>query len=177
MKKITHGNLVKKFGLALGLLLLVAISISQAFTQQDRKSPRVADTLMAELIKMKGKLLSQGRNTQPMGPLNLINYRLEELTLPQSVTVEINGKAAEVNKAWRLTVIGGPFAVRALPAVIWVDDVPLGTGVENERLTEISVITFDRSSLREGGAISLSYGENKEARVELPEKLSVTGTR
>jgi hypothetical protein len=177
MKKVNHGNLVKKSGLALGLLLLVAISISQASTQQDGKSSTVADTVMAELIKMRGKLISQGRNTQPVGPLKLINYRLEELTLPQNVTVEINGKAVAVNKAWRLTVTGGPFAVRALPPVIWVDDAPLGTGVENERLTEISVITFDRSLLREGGAISLSYGENKEARVELPEKLSVTGNR
>jgi hypothetical protein len=176
MKKINHGNL-KKSGLALGLLLLAAISISQAVTQQDSKPSRVPDTVMADLIKMRGKLISQGRNTQPVGPLKLINYRLEELTLPQNVTVEINGKAAEVNKAWRLTVTGGPFAVRALPPVIWVDDVPLGVGVENERLTEISVITFNRSSLREGGAISISYGENKEARVELSEKLSVTGIR
>jgi hypothetical protein len=172
MKKVRNRKLVKRLSLVIGLLLLLAIGISQAFTQQDRKSPGVPDNVMSQLIKMQGKLISQGRNTRPVGPLKLVSYRLDELTLPQSVTVEINGKAAEVNKAWRLTITGGPFPVRALPPVIWIDDVPLGTGVENERLTEISVITFDRSLLREGGAISLSYGENKETRVELPEKLS-----
>jgi len=172
MRKLNHLKLAKWLSLVSGLLLLLAISISQAFTQQDRKSPGVPDNVMSQLIKMQGKLISQGRNARPVGPLKLVSYRLEELTLPQSLTVEINGKAAEVNKAWRLTITGGPFSVRALPPVIWIDDVPLGTGVENERLTEISVITFDRSLLRESGAVSLSYGENKEARMELPEKLS-----
>jgi len=172
MKKVRNPKLVKRLSLVIGLLLLLAIGISQAFTQQDRKPSGVPDNVMSQLIKMQGKLISQGRNTRPVGALKLVNYRLEELTLPQSVTVEINGKSAEVNKAWRLTITGGPFPVRDLPPVIWIDDVPLGTGVENERLTEISVITFDRSLLREGGAISLSYGESKETRAELPEKLS-----
>jgi hypothetical protein len=176
MKKTNHGNLAKKLGLGFGLLLMIAIGISQAFTQQERRSPQATDRLMAELIKMQGRVVSEGRNTQPVGALKLINYRLEELSLPQNVTVEINQKSVAVNKAWRLTLTGGPFPVRALPPVIWVDDVPLGSGVENERLTEISVITFDRSLLREGGAISLSYGENKEARTELPDKLTLTGT-
>ncbi|HEV8140365.1 MAG TPA: hypothetical protein VGP81_11380 [Pyrinomonadaceae bacterium] len=172
MKKTNHGKLAKKVSLMIVLTILLAMGISQAFTQQDRQSPRVPDNVMAELIKMHGKLISEGRNRQPVGPLKLISYRLEELTLPQSVTVEINQKATQVNKAWRLTITGGPFPVRALPAVIWVDDVPLGSGVENERLSEISVITFDQTLLREGGVIALSYGENKESRLQLPEKLS-----
>ncbi len=171
------GSLAKKLSLMLTLLLLIGLSISHASMQQDRKSPQATDKLMAELFKMQGKLISQGRNTQPAGLLKLISYRLEELTLSQSTTVEINGKNTEANKAWRLTITGGPFPVRALPPVIWVDDVPLGTGMENERLTEISVITFDRSLLREGGMISLSYGENKETRFPLPDKLGLTRTR
>ena len=132
---------------------------------------------MADLMKLQGRLLSEGRNNQPTGPLKLTKYRVEELSLPQSINVELRGRAVEVDKAWRVTIIGGPFQVRALPPVIWIDDFPLGYGAENEQLSEISIITFDRSLLREGAAISLSYGESKNARMELPEKLTLIGTR
>jgi len=174
MKTKKHQHLGRKLSL-IGLLLVIALGVSQAFTQQDRGPSTVSDTLMAKLIKMKGRVISEGRNTQAVSQLKLVSYRLEELSLPQTVTLDINQRSVEVNKAWRLTVTGGPFPVRALPPVIWIDDVPLGSGVENDRLTEISVITFDRSLLREGGVIALSYGENKETRAALPETLSVTG--
>ena len=177
MKNKRGNGSSKKTSVLIAVLLVAAASLSPAFTQQDRRPPQVTDLMMADLMKMQGKLISKGRNTQAAGPLKLMTYRLEELSLPQNVTVQIGQKAVEVNKAWRLTIVGGPFPVRALPPVIWIDDVVLGTGAENERLTEISVITFDRSLLREGGAIALSYGENKEARMEVPEKLSLTGTR
>lgn len=157
--------------LAVGLSLLMAASISYAFAQRDR------DTLMADLMKTQGKLLSEGRNAQPVGPLKLTRYRVEELSLPQSIKVELGGRTVQIDKAWRVTVIGGPFQVRALPPVVWIDDVPLGYGAENDQLSEISVITFDRSLLRDGAAIALSYGENKDARVELPEKLSLIRSR
>jgi hypothetical protein len=132
---------------------------------------------MADLMKMKGTVLSEGRNTQPVGALKLLTYRVEELSLPRTVTVDIAGKAVQVDKAWRVTITGGPFPVRALPPVIWIDDVAIGSGAENENLSEISVITFDRSTLREGAAIALSYGENKESRNELPERLSLRKVR
>jgi hypothetical protein len=65
--------------------------------------------------------------------------------------------------------------VRALPAVIWVDDVAVGFGVEGEDLTEITAVTFDESLLRDGATLYLSYGdkENKEGRTALPEKLKL----
>src|SRR5439155_18212163 len=113
---------------------------------------------------------------RPVGQFKLLTYRAEELSLPGPVTVQIGGRNVEVDKAYRLTVNGGPFPVRALPAVIWVDDTILGTGIENEQLTEITVITFDRSLLREGGTIGFSYGESKEGRTTLPEKLNLSGS-
>ena len=177
MKDVNSGGFPGKTRLIAGVLLLMAAAISQVFAQQDRGSPAARGNLMADLMKLQGRLLSEGRNSQPIGPLKLIKYRVEELSLPQSVRVEIGGKTAVVDKAWRVTIIGGPFPVRALPPVIWIDDLPLGYGAENEQLSEISIITFDRSLLREGAAIALSYGESKDARTELPEKLTLVGNR
>jgi len=177
LKNASSDHLLKRTRLMAGLLLLMAAAISPAFARQDRNSPVVKEDLMADLMKLPGRLLSEGRNSQPTGPLKLTKYRVEELSLPQSARVEIRGRTVEVDKAWRVTVIGGPFQVRALPPVIWIDDLPLGYGAENEQLSEISTITFDRSLLREGATISLSYGESKNARMELPEKLTLIGTR
>lgn len=177
LKNVSSDSLPKKISLVAALLLLMAASVSYALGQQNRNSPDGRDALMADLMKLPGKLLGEGRNTQPVGPLKLTKYRVEELSLEQSIKVELGGRTVQVDKAWRVTVVGGPFPVRALPPVIWIDDVPLGYAAENERLSEISVITFDRSLLRQGAAIALSYGDSKDARMELPEKLSLIGTR
>jgi hypothetical protein len=177
LKNVNSRDLPGKTSLLFGLLLLMATPISQVFAQQDRGSITVGDSVMADLMKLQGRLVSEGRNNQPIGPLKLTKYRVEELSLPQSIRAEIGGRKVKVDRAWRVTIIGGPFQVRALPPVIWIDDLPLGYGAENEQLSEISVITFDRSLLHEGAVISISYGERKDARIELPEKLTLMRTR
>jgi hypothetical protein len=58
-----------------------------------------------------------------------------------------------------------------MPAVIWIDDQIVGNGIENETLSQITAITFDGSLIREGGVISLSYGEDKEGRVRINQRL------
>jgi hypothetical protein len=70
-------------------------------------------------------------------------------------------------------VQGGPFPVRALPAVIWIDDQIVGNGIENETLSQITAITFDSSLIREGGVVSISYGDDKDSRVKLSQKLQL----
>jgi oligoribonuclease (3'-5' exoribonuclease) len=70
-------------------------------------------------------------------------------------------------------VQGGPFPVRALPAVVWIDDEIVGNGIENETLSQVTAITFDSSLIREGGVVSVSYGEDKETRRKLPQGLQV----
>jgi hypothetical protein len=157
-----------------GLLLLAMVS--HAFAQQNRNSSDATDALIADLMKSRGKVIGEGRNTQPVGQFKLTKYRVEELTLPQKVEVESGGRSIQVDKAWRVTILGS-FQVRALPPVIWIDDFSLGHGAENEQLSEISVIIFDRSLLRQGATIALSYGESKDARIELAEKLSLFGSR
>ena len=49
------------------------------------------------------------------GRFKVKNYRVEELTLPEAVSVEVKGKRVEVSRAFRVTVTGGPFPVHAQP--------------------------------------------------------------
>src|SRR6266545_1909533 len=167
---------VKRRAMVLGLLLLLLLIAAgpRALAQQVPGSVNEKEFTVADLLKLPGKLLAEGKNTRPVGQFNLLKYRVEELQLPSTAKVEIQGQQVEVDKAWRVTVTGGPFPVRALPAMIWIDDQIVGTGVENERLSEITAITFDSSILRNGGTISISYGEDKKDRVNLPEKLNLT---
>ena len=133
---------------------------------------------MSDLLKMPGKVIAESDAPAAAGKLKVKNYRVEELQLPAPVSVEVRGKRAEVSRAFRVTVTGGPFPVRALPAVVWIDDEPVGYGVESEDLDAITAVTFDDSLLREGATLYVSYGdkENKEGRTALPEKLKL-GTK
>ena len=133
----------------------------------------VSNKEMRELLKRPGRLVSEAKSDRPNGNLQLIGYRVEEIELPRNLTVEVQGRQSVVNKAWRVTINGGPFPVRALPAVVWIDDQIVGNGIENETLSQITAITFDGSLIREGGVVSISYGENKESRERVPQPLQL----
>ena len=126
-----------------------------------------------ELLKLQGRVLGEANSARPNGDLKLTGYRVEELRLPRNMNVEIRGQQVAVDRAWRVTITGGPFPVRAMPAVIWIDDQIVGNGIENETLSQITAITFDSSLLREGGVVSLSYGEDKESRVRVSPRLQL----
>ena len=149
---------------ALPLLLASALS---AYSQRTKELP------LRELTQLPGKLISEAKSARPSGDLRLTGYRIEELSLPQNLNVEIRGQQVAVDKAWRVTVQGGPFPVRALPAVVWIDDQIVGNGIENETLSQITAITFDSSLIREGGVVSISYGEDKESRRKFPQALQL----
>jgi len=159
------------------LLLIAARSAPLSGAQQPVRQSPENDIAIARMHKVAGKLLAQGKNDQPAGELKLRTYLVEEIALAGPMQVEIGGLKTEVNRGWRLTVTGGPFVVRAMPAMVFVDNVLLGFGVESADLKRISVITFDRSLLRDGAVISLSYGENDPARTELPERLALAANR
>ena len=127
-----------------------------------------------ELLSLPGKLVSEAKSARPTTELKLTGYRVEEIKLPRQLNVELRGQQVAVDKAWRVTVQGGPFPVRAMPAMIWIDDQIVGTGIENETLSQITAITFDSSLVREGGVVSLSYGEDKEGRVRISQRLRLT---
>lgn len=174
-------NLVKHFkdwrwqrvGFILSLLLFVSSSALLAHAQGNQEFK------MSDLLKLPGKVIGEGTNTKPTGKFRVAKYRVEEVSLPHAVDVKINDQIVSVDKAYRVTIVGGPFEVRAMPAVVWIGDKAIGYGVENEDLTEITAVTFDESVLVEGASLYLSYGDkkNKEDRVELPEKLTLGGQR
>jgi hypothetical protein len=156
---------------AVVLLLLIASS-SHSFAQRDQNSVN-KNVPLHEIVKLPGKLLAETKSSNADGNPQLTGYRVEEVTLPRPVTAEVRGQQVSVNRAWRVTVTGGPFPVRAMPAVIWIDDRVVGYGIENESLSQITAITFDDSLLTNGGVVSLSYGEDKHGRVRIPEKLQL----
>jgi hypothetical protein len=159
----------------LSLLLHVITGNLPARAQDAHASDTAQEPKMSDLLKMPGKVIAESDAPRAVGRLKVKNYRIEELTLPAAVEVEVGGKRVEVSRAFRVTVTGGPFPVRALPAVVWIDDVAVGYGVESEDLDAITAITFDASLLREGATLYVSYGdkEKKEDRTALPEKLKL----
>lgn len=159
------------------LLLLVLAGATQARAQGqpgDAQEPSMSD-----LLKLPGRVIAESDAPRAAGKFRVKNYRVEELTLPAPAQVEVAGRRVEVTRAFRVTVTGGPFPVRALPAVLWIDDVAVGFGVESEDLDAITAVTFDASLIREGATVYLSYGdkENKQGRTALPEKLTLGGAK
>ena len=163
----------------LSLLLLVLTGTLQARAQDAAAPDNAQEPKMSDLLKLPGKVIAESNAPAAAGRLKVKNYRVEELTLPAAVEVEVGGKRVEVSRAFRVTVTGGPFPVRALPAVVWIDDVAVGYGVESEDLDAITAVTFDASLLREGATLYVSYGdkENKSDRTALPEKLKLNANK
>lgn len=130
---------------------------------------------MSDLLKLPGNILAQGSNTKAVSAFKVTTYRVEEVVLPRTIEVAICAQKVHLGKALRLTVMGGPFPVRALPPVIWVDDTVVGYGIESVDLDAITAVTFDYSLLREGATIYLSYGDktDKDGRVAVPERLKL----
>lgn len=169
---------IQRIAAAACLLLLAVCGGGAARAQEQQAGARPAaeqEFTVTELLKLPGRVVGRGANETPRGQLKLRSYRVEEVALPRVAEVEVRGERRQVTKAFRLTITGTQFPVRALPAVVWVDDVAIGYGVESEDLTEITVVTYDESALKEGAALYVSYGdkENKEGRTELPEKLKL----
>ena len=157
--------------LAAACLLLVGAAAASA------QGPPAGDPdqefTVTDLLKLPGRVVGKGSNSAPRGLLKLRSYRVEEVALPRVTEIELRGQRVSVTKAFRVTVTGGPFAVRALPPVVWIGDTAVGYGVESEDLDEITAVTYDESLLRDGAVVYLSYGdkENKEGRTALPERL------
>ena len=154
--------------LAMVLIPVLLAGVSDTLAQRNNK-----ELPLREIVKLPGRLISEAKTAKQSGDLKLSGYRVEEVQLPRSINAEVRGQQVVVNRAWRVTITGGPFPVRAMPAVIWVDDQIVGYGIENETLSQVTAVTLDDSLLREGGVVSLSYGENKEGRVQLPQGIQL----
>ena len=166
-----RGLVARTVACAVVLIPVLLAGGSMALAQQN--NPANKELPLRELVKLPGKVISEAKTAQQSGDLKLTGYRVEEVQLPRNINAEIRGQQVVVNRAWRVTITGGPFPVRAMPALIWIDDRIVGYGIENETLSQVTAITLDDSLLREGGAVSISYGENKESRVQLPQRIQL----
>ena len=157
---------------AIAVVLLPVLLASAAFAFAQRNNKELP---LREIVKLPGKLLSEAKTAKQSGELKLTGYRVEEVQLPRSIDAEVRGQQVVVNRAWRVTITGGPFPVRAMPAVIWIDDQIVGYGIENETLSQVTAVTVDESLVRAGRVVSLSYGESKESRIQLPQGIQLKG--
>ena len=161
----------RSVAIALVVLPLLLATSDSTLSQRNNNPATDKETPLRELLQLPGRVISEAKTTRPSSDLRLTGYRVEEVRLPRTLTMEIRGQQVVVDRAWRVTVQGGPFPVRALPAVVWIDDQIVGNGIENETLSQITAITFDSSLIREGGVVSISYGEDQETRRKLPQGL------
>lgn len=168
MKRSVISRSVAIAVVVLSLLATGSFSLAQRNSNAGNK-----DVPLREIMKLPGKLLAETKTTAAGANIRITGYRVEEVTLPRSVTAEVRGQQVTTDRAWRVTVTGGPFPVRAMPAVIWLDDEIVGYGIENETLSQITAVTFDGSLINEGGVVSISYGEDKEGRIRLSQKLQL----
>ena len=162
----------RSLAIAIVMMTLLIAGAFPVFTQRN-SPPTNKEVPVREILKLQGRVVSEANSPRAAGDLKLTGYRVEEVRLPQGLTVNVQGRQTVVNRAWRVTVQGGPFPVRALPAVIWIDDQIVGNGIENETLSQVTAITFDGSLIREGGVVSISYGEDKNARVRFSQQLQL----
>ncbi len=124
------------------------------------------------LYESQGTLLFHGEKAARLGASEVTAYRLEEIDLLQPWKTKVKGKEIWANKAWRITITGGPFHARAMPLVVWIGNSIFGYGQESIDSSSISAVTFDNSKLIEGATIAISYGESGP-RTVLLEKLSI----
>jgi hypothetical protein len=133
--------------------------------------------LRTQLRRLPGKALAEGSNDQPVGLYRVTKYRVDEITPLAPIPAEADGKSLSLDRAWRVTIFGGPFIIRDAPALIWIDDQPVGFGAESPDLKSISTVIFDRSILRSGASLALSYGMEDRHRTVLPDRIDMGGTR
>ena len=97
-------------------------------------------------------------------------YTVEELKLDEPLEAEIRGKKTEVYQAYRITVFGGPFAVRAMALLLAIDDKITLVGLEGRQLDRVTFVLYDGALLREGATFTVGYGVGN---IELTDKLSL----
>ncbi len=126
-------------------------------------------------------LATAGANDDPGGPIGdrvppppdaaQAQRTTEGLAAPGAVVATGDGVSVEAVEApapsegastapLRLTLHGGPFAVRAMPIVVRVDGRVIGRARPSPDLSAASTVSFDRSWLRVGAQVTWSYGEN-----------------
>ena len=172
MKKSDENNRSSLHVLLLGVLVAV---FPGAWTsgQQSLASQPPQGTTHDKVRIMPGRLIAEGHNIVPVGPDELLTYRLEEVDLPQPMDLEIHGLKGRLNTVMRLTIT----SAKAVDGNrIWINDVVL-PAVWEVGVNSIATLIYDRSILTDGGTISVGRGNNiydLPEHLKLPDSFSAT---
>src|SRR5215217_5924058 len=92
--------------IAIVVLPLLLAAVFPAFAQRN-PPPTNNEVPVKEILKLQGRVISEAKSARPDGDLKLIGYRVEEVSLPRSLTVAVQGRETVVDRAWRVIVQGG----------------------------------------------------------------------
>jgi len=141
----TDTPLLRIFGVALFATIIFAYVNPGLVVAQRNDRERT-------LHKAPGRLIFEGHNTTPIGPRKLLNYKLEELDLPEPREIIANGRKLLVTTVWRLTIRG---AQHQPGGAIWIDDVLFVSPWEPDG-SSIATLIYNPSVLRDGATISVA---------------------
>lgn len=128
---------------------------------------------MTRIRALPGRELGRGVNREAATALRLHSYVVEELSLPRPVRVPIEGASAVVERAWRITITGEGFDVRAMPPVLLIDDEPAALGMESVDQKALEFIVFNPSRVRHGASLAITY--EGDLRIEARDPSWITG--
>lgn len=148
------------------MVFVAALSCAPQILSQQGGKPEPQKSKVNDLRTLSGALVAEGRTKTTVGPLKLVTYKLEEVTLPQPVEVEVRGEKKQFQNVLRLTIMSESNIDAHL---IWIDDASL-PGVWGVGGKGVAALIYDRSILRNGAVISLSHGGQV---YELPEQLTL----
>lgn len=141
-----------------------------------RSRPLLDQHVANKLQISAGRMLLSGQSSLD-GSAGSINYRLEEVQLPEPRTLEIRRQKVTLQTAFRLVLTGDeiPSGVE----LIWIDDAALPAF--RRRSNEVGALIFDRAVLRPDARISISEPNGRlqtfSNPLTLPAELSDSLTR
>ena len=124
-----------------------------------------------------GTIIARSIGPTPTGTARPIitGYEIKEVVLTSTITTEIrvptlhsrqmHVETVTFDRFWRLTVLGGPFMAGNNSWYIWIDDTIVNKGP--------SAVIFDRTLLREGARIGVSWGNSTLLLTYLDETLHI----
>lgn len=156
------------------LVMFVAISmLSSPINGQQMSQGRSGPPNMSveRLRTAPGRLLAQGKNRVPVGELQVLSYRLEEVSLPEPIEIDQGQTQTRIENAVRLTVVLDHLVNGSY--TIWIDDDGyLAVPTKNNEITSLII---GNAGLNDEATITVKLGTgcHVNARSTLPEKLAV----
>ena len=136
-----------------GALVLILTTSSMASPSRDGVPPSIAS-----LKRLRGETVAESRGAAPAGPLQITGYRVEKLALPEPARVWIEGRRAETQTAWHVTVFfGRHLTVRDQAFSLVIDGHWCGFLAEAPDLRSADAICFNGALLRNGAALGVTY--------------------